>query len=304
VAVIAPMRHKQPASPKLSRLFSFSEDFRICFQRFDPTDSDILLFFGLLVAPSITRTALNSRDESSFTNKSAASFVLWSASGCRKTCTPTMPPNNAIPVEGGGKYVQCANCKASCMQFANLSDSGESQYGTTLYLWPENRSSLCPIACCCSFVNVRSARACCRSRSAFSAIAVFSCCFARSISTFFAVFWASSIRALASAWTASCTLLSASQTSQVKYASTIAVKIKTTIYNLKIAIFLAVAVAMPAAATEASTAGIPVSEFVAIAITIFAIVAAALGAAAIRSNNKRMDSIRRKYCNTKTIDKH
>lgn len=227
--------------------------------------------------------------------------------------------------------VQPAAFRTLSMWFANAQPSVlpmTQSISTSPFGSPE--SSLTSEACC-GCVRLRGRIVSLSSSSSLSALAVISCCLAKSVSTFCcaalafaASFWspatlpswavksplktrlscsnclerssalaatplASWIRASASAWTASWTLFPESQTSQVRKVITIAVNASAKIYMIKARSFFFVA---------ASTESVE-NCAVFIVITIVSIAFVILGILAVRSNNMRMDSIRRRYCNTK-----
>lgn len=97
---------------------------------------------------------------------------------------------------------------------------------------------------------------------------------------------ASSMRASASSRTASWTLFPEFHTSQVNRATTSAVRTRTTIYAAN---------SFPCCLVAASIADSPGCIF---AIAILAIGGTFLAVLAIKSNNRRMKNIRRRYCNT------
>ena len=196
-----------------------------------------------------------------------------------------------------------ANCAASpspsLVRFTTEPWNGRS--AATIFLWSDALIRRCSRRCWSSR----------RASSAFAALACCSAAFVSKVATWprmmrllasraferssasLAFCVASPIRASASPWIASCTLLPESHVSQVKYAISNALMMRSTMYAAN---------TLPLRFVAASIAASP-TGVVAAAIAIFGMVSVILGALAIRANNRRMQAIREKYCTPKTLDR-
>lgn len=204
---------------------------------------------------------------------------------------------------------QCASFNTDMMSSAKVPAS-ESPNLTNTTVDPANGWRMATSLACSLGLIRRCASRCWSSRSFRSAVAARSCCLAAaswSVATcpvkVRLSFLSCSTPSLAS-WIlvseslriASCSLFPESQVSHVKMAITIAVRSRIPMYSEKI---------LPLRDAATSIGFSFLDWTIVITITAFAITGAILGLAAIRANNRRLNSIRRRYCNTQIrLDKH
>ena len=89
-------------------------------------------------------------------SESAAFFVPASASGCRHTCTPAIPPSKK-PVSFGGTYFHPPKISVLAILLDIARDSFKSQYVVTSNSCPEKIFSLPAMVCTCASENLLSA---------------------------------------------------------------------------------------------------------------------------------------------------